>query len=55
MKITIYTPESSIRSPRKMLKEMWCDLMKSREMAFQLSLRDIKLKNIGNMILINNY
>lgn len=42
MKITIYTPESSLRSPRKMLIEMYADLMRSRELAFQLTLRDIK-------------
>lgn len=42
MKITIYTPESSIRSPRKMLKEMWSDLLTSRQLAWQLTVRDIQ-------------
>lgn len=40
MKITIYTPESSMRSPRKMLKEMWGDLLQSRGLAWRLAIRD---------------
>ncbi len=42
MKGTIYTPESSMRSPKKMLKGMWQDLKHSRELAWQLAVRDIK-------------
>ena len=42
MKVTIYTPESSMRSPRKMLAAMWQDLKLSRELAWQLAVRDIK-------------
>ncbi len=42
MKVTVYSPESSMRSPRKMLKEMWQDLKLSRELAWQLASRDIK-------------
>jgi lipopolysaccharide transport system permease protein len=41
MKITIYTPESSLRSPRKMVKEMFRDLLESRELAWRLAVRDI--------------
>jgi lipopolysaccharide transport system permease protein len=40
MKITIYTPESSMRSPRKLIKEMWTDLLASRELAWRLAVRD---------------
>jgi len=42
MKITTYTSESAIRSPRKMLKEMFADLLTSRRLALQLTIRDIK-------------
>ncbi len=41
MKITVYTPESSIRSPRKLVKEMFADLGRSHELAWRLSVRDI--------------
>jgi lipopolysaccharide transport system permease protein len=42
MKVTIYTPESSIRSPKKMVKDMFSDLLDSRNLAWQLTVRDIK-------------
>jgi lipopolysaccharide transport system permease protein len=42
MKTTIYTPESSIRSPRKLIKEMFIDLIHSHDLAWRLSVRDIK-------------
>jgi lipopolysaccharide transport system permease protein len=41
MKITVYTPESAIRSPRKLAKEMFFDLKRSHDLAWRLSLRDI--------------
>jgi lipopolysaccharide transport system permease protein len=41
MKTTIYTPESSLRSPRKMLAGMWGDLIRGRELAWRLAVRDI--------------
>ncbi|NVN94430.1 MAG: ABC transporter permease [Bacteroidetes bacterium] len=41
MKITIYTPESSVRSPRKLIKDMFTDLSHSHELAWRLSVRDI--------------
>lgn len=41
-KITIYTPESSLRKPARMLREMFGDLLAGRELAWQLALRDIR-------------
>ncbi|MDI6746907.1 MAG: ABC transporter permease [Rhodocyclaceae bacterium] len=41
-KVTIYTPESSLRHPARMLREMLHDLLAGRELAWQLALRDIK-------------
>jgi lipopolysaccharide transport system permease protein len=41
-KITVYTPESPLRHPLTLLKEMWEDLLASRELAWQLLVRDIK-------------
>jgi lipopolysaccharide transport system permease protein len=40
--VTIYTPESSLASPSKMLCELFRDLSASRELAWQLAVRDIK-------------
>jgi lipopolysaccharide transport system permease protein len=40
--VTIYTPESQLRSPGKMVREMVADLWRSRELAWQLAMRDIK-------------
>jgi lipopolysaccharide transport system permease protein len=42
LKVTVYTPESSLRNPRKMPREMFGDLLAGRELAWQLALRDIK-------------
>ena len=39
--ITVYTPDSSLASPRKMLREMFRDLVASRELAWRLAVRDI--------------
>jgi lipopolysaccharide transport system permease protein len=44
MKITIYTPESSIRSPRKMFRDMIADLRSSKNLSRQLAIRDIKVQ-----------
>lgn len=41
LKKTIYTPESSLASPAKMLREMFRDLSLSRELAWRLAVRDI--------------
>ncbi len=40
----IYTPESLLRHPKKMLKQMWQDLLASRELAWRLLVRDISAK-----------
>jgi len=40
--LTVYTPESSLRNPKRMLQEMVHDLMAGRELAWQLALRDIR-------------
>ena len=41
---TIYTPESQIRRPQKLLGSMWRDLLASRELAWRLLVRDISAK-----------
>ncbi|WP_319525632.1 ABC transporter permease [uncultured Desulfosarcina sp.] len=41
LKKTIYTPESSLASPRKMLRDMLNDLWAGRELAWRLAVRDI--------------
>ena len=40
--ITVYSPESSLASPAKMLRDMFRDLAAGRELAFRLAVRDIK-------------
>lgn len=37
----VYTPESQVRHPRRLLAEMWYDLCSSRELAWRLVVRDI--------------
>ncbi|EGV15818.1 ABC transporter permease [Thiocapsa marina] len=39
--VTIYTPESSLASPAKMIRDMLRDLLASRELAWRLAVRDI--------------
>ena len=41
MKKITYTPESVLRSPRKMVTEMWVDLLQCRELSLRLAIRDI--------------
>lgn len=40
-KITIYTPESPLRSPGQLLADMFRDLVASRELAWRLFVRDL--------------
>jgi lipopolysaccharide transport system permease protein len=40
--VTVYTPDSSLANPAKMLREMFRDLLASRELAWRLAVRDIK-------------
>ncbi len=42
LKKTIYTPDSSLASPGKMLREMFTDLVAARELAWRLAVRDIQ-------------
>lgn len=39
--VTVYTPDSSLVSPLKMLREMFRDLAASRELAWRLAVRDV--------------
>ena len=39
--VVVYTPESKLRSPMTMAREMWRDLLASRELAWRLMVRDI--------------
>jgi lipopolysaccharide transport system permease protein len=39
--ITIYTPESSLRNPLRLLHDMFRDLINGRELAWRLAVRDI--------------
>ena len=40
--VTVYTPESKLRHPFLLLREMWRSLLASRELAWQLLVRDLK-------------
>ena len=40
--VTVYTPESPLRNPAKLLREMWQDLLSARELAWRLFLRDVR-------------
>ena len=37
----VYTPESRIRSPQKLLKDLWEGIINGRELAWRLTVRDI--------------
>lgn len=38
--VTVYTPASPLRNPGRLLREMWRDLVSSRELAWRLFVRD---------------
>jgi homopolymeric O-antigen transport system permease protein len=40
--ITVYTPESQLRNPARLLCQMWRDLLSARELAWRLFLRDVR-------------
>jgi len=40
--VAVYTPESKVRHPWDLFKEMWRSLLASRELAWQLFIRDLK-------------
>ena len=39
--VTIYTPESALSSPSRMFRDMFHDLLASRELSWRLAVRDI--------------
>ena len=41
-RITVYTPESSLAQPLKMVRDMWADIFSGRGLALRLAVRDIK-------------
>jgi lipopolysaccharide transport system permease protein len=40
--VIIYTPESSLRHPVCLLRDMFHDLFSARELAMQLAIRDVR-------------
>lgn len=42
--VTVYTPESQLRHPLKMVRAMFADLWLARELAWRLAIRDISAK-----------
>ena len=44
LKVSVYSPESVLKSPRKMIINMWRDLLDSRELAWRLLVRDISAR-----------
>ena len=44
LNIVVYTPESSLKNPARMLREMFRDLVASRELAWRLAVRDISVQ-----------
>lgn len=44
MPVTVYSPESQMRSPVKLLKSMFHDLLASRELAWRLFVRDVSAR-----------
>ena len=41
-KLTIYTPEPALKHPAKLIKELFVDIIQSRELAWRLFLRNIR-------------
>ena len=40
--VRVYTPESSIKKPNVLIKEMWRDMKQGNELAWRLAIRDIR-------------
>ena len=40
----VYTPQSQLRHPVLLFQQMWRDLLASRELAWQLMVRDISAR-----------
>lgn len=48
--VTVYTPESPLRNPRKLFREMFRDLWASRELAWRLFVRDTSARYRQSML-----
>jgi len=48
--ITVYTPESALRHPGRLFREMFRDLLASRELAWRLFVRDISARYRQSML-----
>jgi len=44
LRVTVYTPESPLRRPAKLVRDMWQDFQGARELAWRLFLRDVRAK-----------
>lgn len=42
--VVVYRPDSQMRNPLRLFRDMWSDLLASRELAWQLTRRDISAK-----------
>ncbi|MBN1363944.1 MAG: ABC transporter permease [Syntrophaceae bacterium] len=43
-RVSVYTPESALRNPMKLIREMFRDLYSSRELAWRLFVRDVSAR-----------
>ncbi len=41
LSVVVYVPESRLRNPKKMITELWSDLLASRDVGWQMLIRDI--------------
>ena len=48
--LIVYTPKSGLHSPLVMAREMWKDLLDSRELAWRLTVRDIRAQYRQSML-----
>ncbi len=48
--LRVYTPEALIRSPRLLFADMMKDLLRSRELAWRLAIRDVKSQYRGSLL-----
>jgi lipopolysaccharide transport system permease protein len=49
-RVVVYTPQSMLRSPAAMFREMVVDLLRSRELAWRLANRDIRAQYRGSFL-----
>jgi len=48
--VTVYTPESPLRQPRKFVRELISDLWGSRELAWRLFVRDLRAQYRASLL-----